>query len=448
MKLYALVDCSGFYCSCERVFRPDLKDKPIVVLSNNDGCVIARDDHAKALGIEMGAPFFQVKQELKRLGITVFSSNYELYADMSRRVMAILEDFIPDLERYSIDEAFLRLEVDETQPQREFERITKLAYAINEAVWRGVGIPVRVSFAETKTLAKVGSDYAKKLLKQGQKPCVCFWQHPEREAYLEAFPVEDIWGIGRAKTENLNRLGVRTAAQLRALPDAFVKKHYTIVTLKTVMELRGLSCLPLEQVPERRKSMVRSRMFGHKLSELAPISQAISSHIFRAAEKLRTEKLLTTILEVYVYTGRHVELRRKGVAVAALPEPTSDPLTLNRYALHLLEQCYRDADEYGNPYRYSKCGVILHELVDQSDAPARLLPDVLEQPERRELTKAMDAINRRYGKRTVMLGSMGTPAQSLAMERGDGRRTARWSMQRQSLSPRYTTKWGELLKAY
>ena len=262
VRLFALVDCSAFYCSCERLFRADLRDHPVVVLSNNDGCVIARTQEAKDLGIPMGAPYFQVKRELEEKGVAVFSSNYSFYADMSSRVQQVLERFSPDVERYSIDEAFLELTADGSRPEEERERLDELAREIRRAVIAATRIPVRVSIAETKTLAKAASEYARALLKQGEEPCISFWGHPCRDRFLSTLPVSDVWGVGRQWARKLERSGVRDALALSRMNQQETRERYNVVMLRTVLELGGLSCIPLEKVPPTRKGLVRSRMFG------------------------------------------------------------------------------------------------------------------------------------------------------------------------------------------
>ena len=318
-RLFCLVDCSNFYVSCERLFRPDLASVPVAVLSNNDGCVVARSEEVKAMGVTMGAPFFKVRKRLEAEGVAVFSSNYGLYADLSRRVMDALRTFSPDVEVYSIDEAFLSLSVPRAA-DREHQRLTMLAEVIRARVWTWTGIPVRVSIAETKTLAKVGSEYAKVLSKRGHAPCVSLWgmTDAERDMILRTTAVGDVWGIGRAYGRRLPGLGVRTAADLRDLDDAWVRQHLRVTGLRTVHELRGLSCIPLEKAPPARKSMVRSRSFSRPVTELGEMQEAVATHAARACEKLRAEGLAARAVQVFFHTG-HAEAKgpHRSVAVAA-----------------------------------------------------------------------------------------------------------------------------------
>ena len=441
MRLFALVDCSAFYCSCEQSFRPDLAGEPVVVLSNNDGCVIARNDEAKGLGVEMGAPYFQVRRELDRKGVHVFSSNYTLYADISRRVMSILERFSPDVERYSIDEAFMVFNVNEHDEENERRRMADIAAEIRRTVWRSTGVPVRVSMAETKTLAKVGSDYAKLLLKHGREPCVCFWQHPHKERYLNHLPVKDVWGVGRRWGEKLERMGARTAGGLAALPDSLVRMSYNVQGLRTAMELRGLSCIPLERFAEPRKSMVRSRMFGKPLTDPRLILQAVAAHTSRAAEKLRAEKLVAGSMEVLVTTGKHTRPLRRGSATGDLLHPTSDTITLVKHARRLFDQCFLEANRKGERYRYNKAGVMLFDLMDEGMRQTNFFEDAGQHHP--EINKAIDAINRRFGKKTIVLGATGSPKPQLAVESGAAG-AVKWGMKREKMSPRYTTEWAEI----
>ncbi|MEM6328238.1 MAG: Y-family DNA polymerase, partial [Bacteroidota bacterium] len=301
-RLIGLVDCSAFYCSCERVFDPRLEAVPVAVLSNNDGCVIARSQEIKDVGIKMGAPFFKCRSDLREIGAAVFSSNYTLYGDMSRRVMETLHSFTPDVAQYSIDEAFLSIPTPPGSPEAVRERVEALAREIRARVLQWTGIPVRVSFAETKTLAKAASEYAKVLLARGEDPCVCLFGHPNREDWLAEMYVGDVWGVGRRWATRLATLGGSTAATLAGLPDTLIRSHFNIVLLRTVHELRGHSCLPLDDAPLVRQTLVKSRSFGEPVSDLTSLSQAVSTHAARAAEKLRREGLIAGRISAFITT--------------------------------------------------------------------------------------------------------------------------------------------------
>ncbi len=437
-KLIALVDCSAFYCSCERAFRPDLSSRPIVVLSNNDGCVIARDLRSKALGVPMGAPYFQIRHALEDDGVEVFSSNYALYADLSRRVMETLERFTPDVDIHSIDEAFLTLRGDadlEGGPlPGERERLEDVAAEIRDEVRRVTGIPVRVSIAETRTLAKAASEYAR-----DHGGAVCFWGHPDRDAFLAEMPVRDIWGIGPRWAARLEGEGVTTAAAFAWLPEAHLRR-YTVVGMRTAWELRGVPCHGSSTGPSSRKTLVRSRSFGRKTSVLEVALEAVANHAARGAEKLRAEGLAAGALQAFVTTGgaRHgTGPHRHGAQMAGFTHPTSSTTEIVGLARRLLRSCHRPASSRGEPYRYMKAGIILTELTPREACQADLFsPRNAEKP---ELWAAMDRINRQFGRHTLGLASQGLPSQRVAMDAGSG--GPEWAMRRSMMSPRYTVTW-------
>ncbi len=438
-RLVALVDCSAFYCSCERLFRPELRDRPVVVLSNNDGCVIARTTEAKALGVPMGAPFFQIRDQLAADGVTVFSSNYALYHDLSSRVLQVLERFSPHVERYSIDEAFLSLDADPRAVEAERGRLAALAAEIRRAVWAATRIPVRVSIAETKTLAKAASEHARTRPSQA----ACLWKHPDRDAILARLPVEDVWGVGPRWARRLRSDGATTAAGLAALPDVHLRRHYNVVLLRTAMELRGVSCLPLDRCPPPRRSLVRSRMFGRRLTDPAVIAQAVSLHASTAAEQLRRQSLVAGVVEVSVTTGRHQRPAWHGRAMVALPHPTQDTLALVTAARALVAGCVRQASPSGEPYRYAKAGVMLTGIEPAGQRQADLFG--LGVRERPALMEAMDRITARFGAGAVVVAAQGTPDDVRAVLAGVP--GAAWGMRREHLSPRYTTGWSDLPRA-
>ena len=436
-RLVALVDCAAFYCSCELAFRPDLQARPghreaaVVVLSNNDGCVIARNARAKALGVPMGAPYFTVRRQLERDGVSVFSSNYALYADLSRRVMSVLETVTPDVDIHSIDEAFLTVPVDAARPDAERERLGALAREVRQRVLRTTGIPVRVSIAETKTLAKAASEYARH-----HGDTVCFWRHPERAAFLDALAVEDVWGIGPRWARRLRDAGVDTAAAFAALSDASIRRRFSVVALRTALELRGVACIEGDAEARVRRTLVRSRSFGTRTSALAPALEAVATHAARAAEKLRAEGLAAGALQAFATTGRHgAGPHHYAAAMTAFAHPTASSFEIVGAARRLLRACHRAEDAAGRPHRYLKAGVILTELAPRRACQADLfVPRATEHP---ALFAAVDRINARFGRHRVALAAQGPPRQ---LEDGD----AVWSMSRQHLSPRYTTRWEDL----
>ena len=454
-RLFALVDCSAFYCSCERVFDPSLEGVPVAVLSNNDGCIIARSQEVKDLGIPMGAPFFKHKRELAEMGVQVFSSNYALYGDLSRRVMLCLETFTPDVEVYSIDEAFLSVPIPdrgpgqalEGSPEAVCEEMEARARAIRARVLQWTGIPVRVSWAETKTLAKAASEWAKETLTAGGEPCVCLWGHPERDAWLERMDVGDVWGVGRRWAQSLRDLGGSTAAALARMPDRLLRQRFNVVLLRTAMELRGVSCLPLEQAPVTRQTLVKSRSFGEPTNELGAISQAVATHAARAAEKLRAEGLVAGRISAFVTTKRFGSgPHRSGGCDEALPA-TADTTALVAAARRCLKRAYVDADARGRPYRYRKAGVMLAEIRPEGTEQRGLFPvgkerTAADRRRQRALMEALDAANRKFGTRAVVIASQGCPSTLSRTRAATGAPV--WEMRRERMSPRYTTRWDEV----
>ena len=416
--MIALIDGNSFYCSCERVFDPRLARRPVIVLSNNDGCAIARTSEAKALGIRMGDPFFKIRPLCERERVQVFSSNYALYADMSRRMNAIYRDLTPKVEVYSIDESFLDLGA-----VSEAEGIA-LARDLRARVLRWTGIPTCVGIGPTKTLAKLANRLAKSdSLYEG----VCSLVDPAvRTRYLATIPVGDIWGIGEASREKLEARGVRTAADFAAQPINAIRRAMTIVPARIAAELAGVRCLELELVPARRKGCAVTRQFGRRVVGLAEMEQAVAAHVTRLAEKLRREGLATADLVVFYHTSYHDSSPQRSVSrVANLPEATNDTLALIAAAVAVVRQ------SWAGGYRYSKAGVVAGDLVALQGAP-RALIGALDRERGVRLMAALDACNRRFGRGTVVPAIAGMPE-----SRG-------WQTRFEMRSPRYTTQIGEL----
>ena len=448
-RLFALVDCSAFYCSCERVFDPSLGGVPVAVLSNNDGCIIARSQEVKDLGVPMGAPFFKHRRQLAEAGVRVFSSNYTLYGDMSRRVMETLETFTPDVEVYSIDEAFLSVPTPPGSPAEVCAEMERRAREVRARVLRWTGIPVRVSWAETKTLAKAASEWAKAKLQAGGEPCVCLWGHPGRDAWLRSMPVGDVWGVGRRWASKLEALGATTAAGLAAVPGGVLRQRFNVVLARTAAELRGVSCLGLDQAPVARQTLVKSRSFGEPTSEVAVVSQAVATHAARAAEKLRREGLVAGRIEAFVSTkGFGAGPHRSGCRGEGLAEATADSVLLVAAARRCLGRAWAAADARGIPYRYRKAGVTLLEIRPRGSEQRGLFAITdgnagADRQRRSALMAALDAANARYGKRAVVVASQGCPSTLSRTRAGSGAPT--WEMRRERMSPRYTTRWDELV---
>lgn len=418
MPLFALVDCNNFYASCERLFRPELKGRPVVVLSNNDGCVIARSSEAKALGIPMGAPAFQWERRFRASGVAVFSSNFPLYGDLSSRIMTLLADMAPGVEVYSIDEAFLDLS-GVADPMA-------LCHAIRERVLRWVGIPVSIGLARTKTLAKLANRVAKKQPEHGG--VFNLEQGRAEEAALQATEVGDVWGIGPRHQKRLWACGARTALDFARLPGAWVRREMSVVGLCTQLELNGTSCLSLERAPAAHKSLLCSRSFGRLVSEPEHLREAVTSYAVRVAEKLRREGAEATSVQVFVSTPRHRENlpQHSGAATMALGAATAHTPLIIEAALRALDQCFRMG------FEYQKAGVMLLGLAPASARQISLLDlDPAERLRQKSLMSALDAANRRFGRGALRYAITTAPDRP-------------WHMRQLRRSPRYTTSWDEL----
>ena len=417
---FALVDCANFYVSCERVFAPALRGVPVVVLSNNDGCVIARSEEVKAMGVPMGAPYFQHRRAFARAGVRVFSSNYALYADMSHRVMETLRTLTPDVEVYSIDEAFVGL------PDLRPDALLDLARELYARVLRWTGIPVRVGVGPTKTLCKV----AGRLSKQAGTSVFSVVGRSDLDALLERVPVREVWGVGKRTGPALEAEGIRTARHLRDLSDVRARQMLRVVGLRTVWELRGIPCLPLEDAPPPRQSITRSRSFGRTVTERSELEEAVATHTARAAEKLRAAGLTASALQVFLCAGASASASRRtpeggrdrAAACAVSLPPSNHTPTLMKAALRCLDRLH----EPGRAY--FKAGVILAHLTPAHPAQGHLfLPH---RPDDEALMAAVDAVNRKHGRGTVTFARCGT--------------TQAWAMRRTLVSPAYTTRWEDL----
>ncbi|HHK0531403.1 TPA: Y-family DNA polymerase [Pseudomonas aeruginosa] len=412
----ALIDCNAFYASCERVFRPDLSRTPIVVLSNNDGCVIARSADAKP-HIAMGEPFFKIRHKLRKLGIMAFSSNYALYGDMSTRVMTILEEMAPSVEVYSIDECF----ADLTGISSDLVRVGR---EMRSRVLRCTGIPVGVGIGTSKTLAKLANHGAKKW--HAQTGGVLDVRDPaRRDRLLKVSDVSDVWGIGKRMTEQLKGQGIRSAWDLAQADAWTLRKQFNVVIEKTARELRGVACLELEEATPPKQEICCSRMFGRRLKELPPIREAVATYAARACEKLRAQGSYCKRVHVSIRTGMFNPDEpkfAKGVSVE-LPYPTNDTRLITKAATEGLELAFREG------FNFSKAEVLLLDLRQPGEFTGDLFAPV--QPERATKTMAvMDAINSRWGKGTVRPG--GVPAEP------------DWGMRRELMSQSFTTRIDQL----
>lgn len=423
----ALVDANSFYCSCERVFRPDLVTRPVVVLSNNDGCVVARSAEVKALGVPMGTPWFQLRDRARRDGIVAFSSNYTLYGDLSRRFMSVLRQFVPpeDQEIYSIDESFL----DFTgQPRLDLQATGQV---IRARVKQWTGLPVCVGFGSTKTLAKLANHCAKKQPVWNGVCDLTTMDAPDLEALLSRVHVSDIWGVGRRLTAKLEAGGIHTAADLRRTDPKRLRERFSVVLERTVSELRGTSCLSWETEPPPKQQIIASRSFGRALLELDELAEAVRAHAGRAAEKLRWQACVTGRVGVWIETNpfRPQDPQYRPQAQIALPVHTDDSSVLAEWAGSVLRSIYRPG------YRYVKAGVMLLDIRARAYEQGSLFDvDEARTKGRSTLMTVMDKVNQRWGRGAMGIGSAGI------------RENRAWTMQRGMLSPRYTTCWDELRK--
>ncbi|HEB5106815.1 TPA: Y-family DNA polymerase, partial [Klebsiella pneumoniae] len=393
----ALIDGNNFYVSCERVFQPHLLGKPVIILSNNDGCAVARSEEAKALGIKMGAPLFKIRELVKEHGVKVLSSNYTLYGDMSRRVVDAVSQFSPHYEIYSIDENFVDL-------SGFGDRYEAIAVDMRATVRQVTGIPNCVGIAETKTLAKLANFAAKKNPIFGG---VCDFTQPAVLAWcLDRIPVAEVWGIGRQTQIKLASQGIATAAQLRDMPRTLARQLGTVVLERTVAELQGIRCLEIEDIAPQRKGMAVTRSAGAPMRDLEAVMQALTAHASRAAEKLRLHGLVAGQITAFFHTNSF----SKNAAQHSVSRTVKlKPMTNNTFDLvQAVNRCARagwhpKAHEHG--YSYTKAGVMLDDLLKAEDAP-KMLFDIV-QPRDARLMEAMDAINDRYGKRKVVIGAQG-----------------------------------------
>ena len=418
MPVFALVDCNNFYASCEKLFRPDLKDTPVVVLSNNDGCVVARSREAKLLGIKMSVPVFQIKAEMQRHGILAFSSNYALYADLSSRVMRTLEEMAPRVEVYSIDEAFLDLTGIESAIS-----LVEFGQQVRERIGHWIGITVCVGIAPTKTLAKLANHAAKKYpATQG----VVDLTNPDRQRRLLALvPVDDVWGVGRRLSKRLNALGIATALDLANASPRAIRDQFSVVLERTIRELNGESCIELEEIPPTKKQIVCSRSFGAKVTHFELLREAVCEYATRATEKLRKEQQQAKVLTVFIRTSpfKDNEPQYSNSASGELLIPSCDTRDFIELANHLLKRIWKDG------FRYAKAGVMLSDFYDPGMFQPGLFDDVSTRSNSQQLMSVLDTINQSGAGKVFFAGQC---------TKKD------WSMKREYLSPAYTTRWDQL----
>lgn len=416
--MFGLCDANNFYASCERVFNPSLIGRPVVVLSNNDGCVIARSNEAKKLGIEMGAPYFQIKQLARRGNVAVFSSNFVLYGDMSRRVMGLLKKFVPATEVYSIDEAFLDFTgMDET-------KLDELGHKIASTVKRYTGIPVSIGIAPTKTLAKIAS----KLCKQYPKLNGCCFMHRPQdiEKVLRKFPIEDVWGVGRRYAKMLKANGVDTAWDFTQLTPEWVRKRMSVVGLRMWKELRGEACIGFEQAPADKKQIATTRTFAHDIDDFGELHQSVAQYAVACAEKLRQQNSVCGEIVVFILTNRHKDNipQHYESRLVKLSVPTDSTLELTKYASCLLRQIYRKG------YAYKRAGVILSDISSKKGTQRDMF-DTTDRDKHDRLMKTVDGLNASFGRHKIVPAAAGMKF---------------FKMNREHLSKKFTTDWENIIR--
>lgn len=415
--MFGLLDCNNFYASCERVFNPALNGKPVVVLSNNDGCVIARSAEAKALGIPMGEPAYKLKDLIEQNQVQVFSSNYTLYGDMSGRVMSIISTFVPEMEIYSIDEAFLNFD--------GFENTDLKAYGENivNTITRGTGIPVSLGIAPTKTLAKAASRFAKKY---PNYKGVCLIDTPERrEKALKLLDIEDIWGIGRRLSKKLRYYGINTAWDFSERSRGWIRHTLGVTGERTWQELHGIACIDIDR-STTKKTICTSRSFGERLTQPEPIAEAVANFAASCAEKLRRQHSLATVVTVFLQTNPFAENtpQYSNQIVIQLPVPTNETPELIQQSVSGLMSIYREG------YRFKKAGVIVSEIVPERPLQTNLF-DTRNREKFKKAMVTMDKLNASYGRQKVKIAAQGFDR--------------KWRLKNEKLSPCYTTNLKDIL---
>jgi DNA polymerase V len=415
--MIALVDCNNFYASCESLFQPQLIGKPVVVLSNNDGCVIARSNEAKALGIRMGVPAFEIKELIANQNVSVFSSNYALYGDLSARVMQLLQTDAPEVEIYSIDEAFMHLD---RIPERE---LLPFCIDLRQKIRKWTGIPVSIGVATTKTLAKVANKYVKK--QSAENGVLILNDGKQIKTTLQEVAIGDIWGMGEATSKKLSGIGVLTAADFVALPLPYVRKQFTVNGERTWRELQGVSCIELETVVPTKKNICTSRSFATMLSDYETIAQAVSNHAASCSAKLRSQKTVASVIQVFIHTnGFRRDLPQYGRNICMqLPQPSNDAGTLIHTALLGLQKIFVKG------YAYKKAGIIVSELCSANAVQGNLFETA--NPRKKEVGLLLDDLNARFGNQKLRIAAQGFGKT--------------WHFKQEKRSPCYTTRWDNLL---
>ncbi len=414
-RIFALVDCNNFFCSCERVFRPDLRNKPVVVLSNNDGCIVARSQEVKDLGVPMAAPYFKYKEVLTKNKVRVFSSNYQLYGDISNRVMSLLKEFSDEIEFYSIDEAFLRLD---NIVSINYEKYAK---EIRQKIIKCTDIPVSIGIGKTKTLAKIANDIAKK----SNSGVFVMLNDKLKDEVLKQTKVEDIWGVGFKTAQKLKLSSIQSAYQLMVKDTMWMRKYYKVTGEKIVRELNNISCFEIEDF-KPKKNIVCSRSFGYLVQDQEILKQILANYAVKACQKMRQQKSRAQGLAVFLKTNKFKtsDQQYKNIMIKGFDFATNDSSKIIKIAFQVLEEIFKKG------YNYHKCGIILLDLISQDYEQGNLFANNDQNSKNEKLMKIIDIINHNYGKEAIFLAAQG-------IKRG-------WSLKCDHRSPRYTTNWNEL----
>lgn len=417
-RAIALIDVNNFYVSCERVFNPSLEGKPVVVLSNNDGCAVARSNEVKALGVKMGTPWFQLRDLAQQHGIIAYSSNYALYADMSNRVMSILSRYSPNQEVYSIDECFLDL------TGLQHLNLTEYGAGIRQRIKQWTGLPVCVGIGATKTLAKLANHIAKKNVQFDGVCDLNARSDVERDAWFARLPVGEIWGVGRKLEESLIAMGITTVLDLKRADPATMRRQFSVIMEKTIRELNGIVCIELEEMVKPKQQIISSRSFGSPVTDMQSLQESVTLYVSRAAEKLRRQNSCAGAITIHIRTSPHNPKQPfyGNSMTIPLPSPTDHTAVLVRLALWGLKRIYKAG------YQYQKAGVMLSELVPAEGCQADLFAPGTHTSGR--LMGVLDQVNRTMGRETLVLAAQGF--------------TQPWKIKQGNRSPGYTTKWSEL----
>ncbi|MBN1495083.1 Y-family DNA polymerase [Candidatus Peregrinibacteria bacterium] len=448
--IFALIDCNNFYVSCERVFNPKLENVPVAVLSNNDGVIIARSNEVKKLGIKMGTPAFKCRDIIEKNNIKIFSSNYVLYGDMSSRVMMTLAQFTDDIEVYSIDEAFLSLKeredeiaqrfvFDEKNDEKKFKdragRIgMETSFAlfgreIRKTIKKWTGIPVSVGIARTKTLSKIANELVKKDTEYNGVLDISNLTDKQIDEYLEKISIEDVWGIGFRTAPMLRAHGFYTAKDLKYVDDRWVRKLLHITGLRTVHELRGISCIAFENERKPQQTLASTRSFGRPILSLKELKEAVSTYAIQAAERLREQKLIAPFMNVFIHTNYFNEnqARYNNSLGVQFSQPTNDTRVLIKEACRIIDKIYKPG------YLYKKAGIILFNLMPETQIQLNLFHAYEQDKKAARLMKAVDKINDQNGRNTILFAAAGIKKP--------------WKMNSRIVSKRYTTRWNEIIEA-